>query len=225
VPGRKDPIATGGFYHVFNRGIAKGTTFLTDSEYRRALATLAYYCYSERQYSLSRLFRFDHKKRREIMDSMTGTSKSIQVISYCLMPNHFHLLLRQNVDDGISNYLSNFQNSYTRFYNTIHRRDGSLFLNQFKAVEIETEEQLTHVSRYIHLNPYTASIVRSLDNLGGYPWSSLNTYLEKTDDDFIENEVVMSLFSSLGSYKEFVFDHADYGRNLKQNEKLWLDFG
>jgi putative transposase len=120
--------------------------------------------------------------------------------------------------------LSNFQNSYTRYFYTVHRRDGSLFLNQFKAVEVETEAQLLHLSRYIHLNPYTASLIEDLDNLGGYPWSSLKNYLGDKNDNFIENEIVISLFGSPEQYKRFVFDYADYGRNLKRNEKLWLDF-
>lgn len=225
MPGRKVPLVTNCIYHVFNRGIAKGVTFSMDSEYRRAIATLSYYCYSEKPYSLSRLYRFDLERRNEILDSMSMTSKSVQVICYCLMPNHFHLLLKQNTDGGISTYLSNFQNSYTRYFNTIHGRDGPIFLNQFKAVEIESESQLVHVSRYIHLNPYVVSLVESLDNLPGYPWSSLKSYLEGGVNHFVENEIVMSLFKNHLSYKKFVEDEADFRRNLKRNEKLLLDFG
>lgn len=141
------------------------------------------------------------------------------------MPNHFHLLLKQNIDGGISKFLGNFQNSYTRYFNTIHDRDGSLFLNQFKAVRIENEEQLIHVSRYIHLNPFVASIVSKLDNLPGYPWSSYMDYVEEGSSDFVETEMILGLFKDKLAYRKFVDDEAEYRRNLKRVEHLLFDFG
>ena len=151
--------------------------------------------------------------------------KLVEVLCFCLMPNHFHLLLKQNVDGGISKYLSNFQNSYTRFFNTVHKRDGPLFLSRFKAVEIETEEQLLHVSRYIHLNPYVGSVVQSLGNLRGYPWSSLVEYVEGDEENFVNTRLILSSFKTRDSYLKFVLDEADYRRNLKRAEKMLLDFG
>jgi putative transposase len=219
------PLVTGSFYHVFNRGVAKGVTFNSDFEYRRAISTLSYYCHLEKPYSLSRLYRFDPERQNEILHSIYGGNKLVEVSCFCLMPNHFHLLLKQNVDGGISKYLSNFQNSYTRFFNTVHKRDGPLFLSRFKAVEIETEEQLLHVSRYIHLNPYVGSVVQSLDNLRGCPWSSLQEYTGGVKNNFVQIDIVQSLFKSKDSYIKFVFDEAEFRRTLKRSEKLLLDFG
>ena len=137
------------------------------------------------------------------------------------MPNHFHFLLRQTEDGGISKFLSNLQNSYTKFFNLSHERDGSLFLDQFKAIRIETDEQLTHVSRYIHLNPHTGYVVKTLEELEIYPWSSFSDYLQRkslvVDVDFILN------FLGKQSYKKFVFDQADYQRKLKEIEHLVLE--
>lgn len=225
MPGRKFPLVTDSFYHVFNRGVARGITFTSDFEYRRAISTLSYYCHLEKPYSLSRLYRFDPERQNEILASIYLVDKSVDVLCYCLMPNHFHLLIRQKVDGGISKYLSDFQNSYTRFFNTVHKRDGPLFLSHFKAVEIETEEQLLHVSRYIHLNPYVGLVVQSLDNLRGYPWSSLQEYTSGVKNNFVNTEIVQSLFRSKDSYIKFVFDEAEYRRTLKRSEKLLLDFG
>ncbi|MBI2326452.1 transposase [Candidatus Collierbacteria bacterium] len=225
MPGRIVPLVTDSYYHVFNRGVAKGATFTSDHEYRRAISTLSYYCHLEKPYSLSRLYRFDPERQNKILHSIKEGNKLVEVPCFCLMPNHFHLLLRQNVDGGISKYLSNFQNSYTRFFNTVHKRDGPLFLSRFKAVEIETEEQLLHVSRYIHLNPYVGSVVQSLDNLRGYPWSSLQEYTGGVKNNFVNTDIVQSMFSSKDSYIKFVFDEAEYRRTLKRSEKLLLDFG
>lgn len=225
MPGRKDPIITGETYHVFNRGIAKGVTFSSNHEYGRAVATISYYSFPKIRYSLSRLFRFDTIRRNEILATLDFRNKPVQVQCYCLMPNHFHLVIKQLADGGISKFFSDIQNSYTRYYNTLHNRDGSLFLNQFKAVQIETENQLIHVSRYIHLNPFVAGIVKELDNLPGYPWSSLSDYVDENKSNFVETDPVLGLFRSPNAYKKFVFDQANYARNLKRNEKLLLDFG
>lgn len=186
---------------------------------------LSYYCFKHQPFCLSRFLRFDYEERGEILNSLKMTEKSVQVICYCLMPNHFHLILRQNVDGGISKYLSDFQNSYTRYFNVLHGRDGGLFLNQFKAVAVESESQLVHLSRYIHLNPYVASVVKILDDLPGYPWSSFGSYAGLKDFEFVEGEPITSLFRSPSGYQKFVLDEADYRRNLKRNEKLLLDFG
>ena len=76
----------------------------------------------------------------------------MEIICYCLMPNHLHLLLRQLMDGGISKFMSNFANSYTRYFNTKSKRKGPVFEGKFKAKRIETDEQLLHLSRHIHLN-------------------------------------------------------------------------
>ena len=119
------------------------------------------------------------------------------------MPNHFHFLLEQKEDKGISKFLSNLQNSYTKFFNISHERDGSLFSDQFKAVRIETDEQLIHVSRYIHLNPHTGFVVKSLKELEEYPWSSFPDYLQ-TPREFVDTEFILSFFGNSQKYIKFV---------------------
>lgn len=225
MPGRKNPLITDCYYHVFNRGIAKGETFTADFEYRRAIGTLGYYNHTTQPFSLSRLYRFDVDRQTEILYSLNSEKRIVDIISFCLMPNHFHLLVKQNEDGGISKLLSNFQNSYTRFFNTVHKRDGPIFLSRFKAIEIESEEQLLHVSRYIHLNPYVGSLVQSLDNLRGYPWSSLKEYSDGNKSGILNYDSVMGQFKSADSYLKFVCDEAEYRRSLKRSEKLLLDFG
>jgi len=126
------------------------------------------------------------------------------------------------MDGGISKFLSNFQNSYTRYFNTRHQRDGTLFLNQFKAVRIETDEQLIHVSRYIHLNPYASHVIKDIDRLEYYRWSSFSEYISK-GDGFVNKSLLLGFFKNAESYKTFVFDQADYQRTLKEIEHLALE--
>jgi len=138
------------------------------------------------------------------------------------MPNHFHVLLKQTSPDGITKFMSQLQNSYTRYFNTKYRRLGPLFLDQFGAVRIEKDEQLLHVHRYIHLNPYSSFIVKSLDGLLVYEWSSLKEYINQ-DAKLCVTDDILSYFKDKKHYLEFILDQADYQRKLKQIEHLLLE--
>lgn len=222
MPGRSEPLITNEIYHVYNRGIHRQPTFTNVREYSRAIECLKYYRIPNPPVRLSKFLRLETERKTSIIEVMKGMEPLVTIFAYCLMPNHFHLLLRQEKDSGISKYLSNFQNSYTRYSNVRHNLDGSLFLNQFKAVRIITDEQLIHVSRYIHLNPYTSYVVNSIDKLVSYKWSSLNTYLN-IRNDFVETNTILDLFRNQREYKQFVLDQADYQRQLKKIAYLTLE--
>lgn len=149
----------------------------------------------------------------------------MSVVAYCLMENHFHLLLRQESDDGISRFMSDWTNSFVRFFNHDQKRSGCLLEGRFKAVLVEDNEQLTHVNRYIHMNPFTGFLVRKLEDLIDYPWSSLADYLGEEDNSRlrVDDRLVMSLFESRQKYREFVFDQASYQRELGKVKRLALE--
>ncbi len=222
MPGRKIPLVTDEIYHVYNRGINKQPTFTTKKEYQRAILAIEFYRVSSPPIRLSKFLELEQDKQKEITKITNQAEKLVDIICFCLMPNHFHFLLKQKMEDGISKFIGNFQNSYTRYHNTRNERDGSLFLDQFKAKRIETDEQFIHVSRYIHLNPYTNFIVRTVGELEKYPWSSFSNYLTG-NDGFLEPNLVLDMFGSREKYKHFVFDQADYQRKLKLIEHLILE--
>ena len=150
MPGRKIPLVTGQIYHVFDRGTNRQSTFYSKLNFVRALKAINFYKSSKPPVKLSRFLDIADKRQIELLEVMEKSQKLVKIIAFCLMPNHFHFLLQQEVDNGISKFLGNFQNSYTRYFNTKHKRDGNLFLDQFKAVLVDADEQLMHVSRYIH---------------------------------------------------------------------------
>lgn len=219
MPGRIIPLVTNQIYHVFNRGIDKRPTFTSKRECSRALDTISYYRFLKPTLRLSKFLTLDKERRQRLQERFKDSSTLVQILCFCLMPNHFHFLLRQNQDRGISKFLSNFQNSYTRYFNTKHERDGSLFLDQFKAVRIETDEQLLHVSRYIHLNPYTGYVINTLDQLKAYPWSSLPAYLQKPME-YVDTSLVLNFFVNSKKHHEFIIDQADYQRKLDKIKHL-----
>lgn len=222
MPGRKIPLITDEVYHVFNRGIDRRLTFTNKREYQRAISSLRFYNVLHLPLSFSKYLRLEDIKRDEIDQVLEKSEKIVKIFSYCFMPNHFHFLLKQTAENGIAKFLSNIQNSYTRYFNTKHDRDGSLLLDQFKGVRIETDEQLLHVSRYIHLNPYTGHVVKSFEELEKYPWSSLPSYLSN-EDSFVEKEFILAMFPRRKAYRTFVSDQADYQRKLKEIEHLVLE--
>jgi putative transposase len=222
MPARNTPLVTGQYYHIFNRGINRRLTFINKREYQRALSSLQYCLYSKRPVSYSKFLTLDQDLRQIIIEKLNKVPKLVKVIAFCLMPNHFHLLVKQQLDNGISKLLGDFQNGYTRYFNTRNNRSGPLFNTQFKAVLIETDEQLVHVSRYIHLNPYTAFIIKEIEELENYNWSSLPEYIN-TQSKITESEEILSLFKNAQAYQKFIFDQADYQRKLGIVKHLAID--
>lgn len=147
---------------------------------------------------------------------------AIDILAYCLMPNHFHLLVRQNVQEGIHDFLSNVSNGYAKYFNTKRQRVGPLYQGPFKAVYVETDEQLMHLSRYIHINPVVSGII-TIEDLDVYPWSSFPDYLGKVKTSFVTTLPVLSQFKTSSSYRAFVYDQVGYGKELEQIKHLVLE--
>lgn len=222
MAGREEPLVTGEYYHVFNRGVAKLPTFVSEHDYQQAMLGLNYYRFIKPPIKLSRFKRLNLQGKTELLAKMSqNEDRLVDIISFVFMPNHFHFLLKQVADNGVARYLSLFTNSYTRYFNTRLQRPGPLFQGVFKAVRVESNAQLLHLSRYIHLNPYVSGIVK-LKDLPSYPWSSLRNYLFGAND-FINPKIVLSQFKNSTAYRDFVFNHSDYARELEIIKHMTLD--
>jgi putative transposase len=156
------------------------------------------------------------------MEIMISSGKIVEIIAYCLMSNHFHLLLKQKTENGITTYISNFTNAYTKYFNTRNERSGPLFQGIFKAVFIETDEQLLHLTRYIHLNPVVGSVIETT-SLNKYLWSSYPSYLSSKQDTLTNPQPILSSFFSSTSYENFVLDQIDYAKKLDKIKHLTLE--
>ncbi|NIM46610.1 MAG: hypothetical protein GTN40_00410, partial [Candidatus Aenigmarchaeota archaeon] len=221
MPKRLTPLVSGEIYHAFNQSIDHHPLFVGKRECQRAIdCTKFYQLLVPMKFSS---FLVMSKEKRESIIRQKNIKKLVDLSAYCLMPNHFHFLLKQLADNGISKFMSNFQNSFTRYYNTKNERRGSIFVGQFKAVRIETEEQLLHISRYIHLNPYTSFVVKDLKNLKDYKWSSFPEYVTLNGAGVCNKEIILSLFKDGHSYLNFVFDQADYQRELNKIKHLFIE--
>lgn len=164
----------GGYYHVYNRGNRKQKIFLQSRDYRRFLERM---CEYKEKFAVS-------------------------VLSYCLMPNHFHLLLKQETSLPLTAFMLRLGTSYAKYFNIKYEEVGSLFQGRFKAKQIESDEYLLHLSRYIHRNPVSTPGVE----LGDFPWSSYSAYLKGVKNQFVDPTTVLGYFSKtapLEDYKSF----------------------
>ena len=182
MPRRKICLVNGQFYHVFNKSIVGFTIFNHENDYSRYKQLLFYYQYENRE-SFSRFIARNVTKHETFESSFNqripSLRKAVSLTAYCLMPTHIHLLLLQNTTDGIENFMQRVSNGYSKYFNVLHRRKGPLWESGFGAVPCESNEQLLHLTRYIHLNPTTAYLVSAPEE---WAHSSYHEYLSNNEN-------------------------------------------
>ena len=211
---RKVNLEVGEFYHVYNRGVEKRIIFKHTSDYERFLALL-YLANSDqplhikdfkRQSSLQNVFQKDRGK------------PLVSIGAYCMMPNHFHLLLTPLVDGGISKFMLKLQTGYSMYFNKKNDRVGALFQGIFKSQHINKNRYLMHIYSYIHLNPaklqniewktQTKSFLKTLKKfIITFPYSSLHEYL-KEDYKIIDPKPFPVNKKDICNYNSIVDDYS-----------------
>ena len=219
---RKTILATEEIYHVYNRGVEKRPLFLTKWDFNRFLELINYYRFVNSPVKYSYFKLFSGEEREKIFQELENASeKWIDILAFILMPNHIHFLLKQLKDHGISKFMAKITNSFSHFFNVKQERVGHLFQGNFKAKRVESDEQLIHVSRYIHLNPVMAFLIKS-DELESYGYSSYPEYVGGKKG-FCNTGSVLGYFKSSDDYKRFVKDQADYEKQIENIEHLILE--
>lgn len=206
MPGRIQPLVNNEIYHIFNRGSDKRDIFLQPRDYKRFIKTFYYYHFEGPKPKLSLL-----NKNNFYRFKPDPASRLVEIFCYCLMPNHFHFMIRQLKTNGISIFMSQLGNSYTKYFNTKRKRVGPLLQGAFKATLVENDEQLIHLSRYIHLNPVVSGIV---DLPQTYTWSSYNEYTSEIKG-ICSTDLILNFFPSKEKYCEFTEAQIDYGKALE----------
>lgn len=219
----------GGIYHAYNRGVNKSILFHDDQDYRVFLHLLKYYLSPieslGKNHPLAGVVGITIVRPRPL----ANLEKDIDLLAYCLMPNHFHLLLEQHTIDGMTKLMRRFMTTFALYSNARHHRVGYLFQSRYKAALIDSDAYLLHVSRYIHTNPLDLpNMTRNV--LVTYPYSSLPYYFRQKHAVWIKPDRIcsyftrstskeMSQFATHTSYEDFMMDRDDtsleiIGRNL-----------
>lgn len=210
---RYDDLAPGEIYHICTRGVNKQNIFKDDKDRERLLDLLVHCLAKDKMQS------FSMARKMKIVSELTREKQGvIDILAFCLMDNHIHLLTKENVENGTSLYMQRILNSYAKYFNLRHKRSGPLYTGRFKAVLIDGDEQLLHVSRYIHLNPLMAHMI---DNPVNYKWSSLSSYTDNKNKRTCHTSLIKKVM--VGDYTSFITDEADYLRSINSISHLLLD--
>jgi putative transposase len=204
---RSVTISVGEYYHVFNRGAHKQPIFHTDADYARFLFSTLHLQSPANFPQIGRLTK--HFVQHSELDSENDIVKEIadnryvDLVAFCLMSNHFHLLLKESVEGGIARYMQRILNSYTKYYNTKYEHSGHLLQGPYKAVHVGANEQLLHTASYIHRNPLELNKWKSKIEL--YPWSSFLDYSEESRwGPLLAQEIILEQFLNKAAYADFV---------------------
>jgi putative transposase len=190
IPMRKVNFRAGYYYHLYNRGVNRQPIFFNDENWAYFIKRLRHYCKSD----------------------------LIDIVAYCLMPNHYHLLVHLKIDDLSRKIMQPFTVSYTKAVNKQQSRVGPIFQGPFKAKLIDKDEYLLHLSRYIHLNPVQLGLV---DHPAAWKFSSYQDYVVLRKGTLPRPDIVLSQFPSCQAYAEFVNSYSKADQQLI--EHLMLD--
>jgi len=200
------------YYHVYNRGVNKADIFIDGQDYGVFLSYLKTYLTPKDEERLRKTLLDPTASARErkeatILLRMNNYFGKIDLLAYVLMPNHFHLLVKQYGERDMEHLLQSLTTRYTAYVNHRYKRVGSLLQGKYKAVLVTTDEQLLYLTRYIHRNPLS---LKRLNPLRTQP-SSYQNYLGLVHQDWVKSETVLAHFGKQGftSYQSFV-ESSDY---------------
>lgn len=210
-----------GIYHVYNRGVDKRVIFLEEQDYFVFLHLLKILLSpppKQPKHPLADLTGFNPVRLRLLNKTLYG---EVELLSFCLMPNHFHLLLKQKTLTGVKELVHRLCTSYSMYFNKKYEREGHLFQGIYKAVHADSDIYLLHLSRYIHLNAYELTGM-NLVTLADYPYSSYQYYMGNKHAKWLNTEIILSFFKSRHrlalrdyfSYQSFVEDFKEDPRNI-----------
>ena len=215
-------ISIGEFYHLYNRGTDKRAIFLDEKDYNRFIALL-YICNSPEGVRLHNQTRKNEQSLTSLMEILENPRQEtlVEIGAYCLMPNHFHLLIREKTEKGISAFMQKLSTAYTKYFNTKYERSGSLFESTFKAKHANEDKYLKYLYSYIHLNPikliepkWKKSGIKDTEKakefMDQYKYSS---YLDYTGVNRLEKAIIEA-----ENFPEYFKDSIDF---IKMTEE-WL---
>lgn len=215
---KRPPFINSHIYHIYNRGVEKRKVFLDDQDRFRFIHDL--YEFNDEDPVININYRLQRKQSKYMEVELPYIRKKrkllVDILVWCLMPNHFHLIIRQRIENGIVLFMQKLGSGYTNYFNQKYKRVGSLFQGRFKAVLVESDNYLLHLSRYIHLNPIELidpnlkiNGIRNLSKsnrfLEKYRWSSYLDYTgRKNFSSLIHRGFINQYFENPQEYRNFI---------------------
>lgn len=197
------------YYHIYNRGVEKRTIFQDHDDYIAFLADLKFYLSPIPQHFKGVSLKVSNNERSHVYfpsQQPKNHTDRIELVAFCMMPNHFHLCVRQTDKMAISYFMRSLATKYSMYFNKKYERVGKLFQGTYKAVLVTEEQQFLYLTKYIHRNPLSLPD-HSIKNLAEYPYSSYRNYLGTIHQNWIHSHDILVYFSSHGggnTYQAFV---------------------
>jgi len=219
---RKHQFAEDEFYHIYNRGTDKRKIFLDDADYFRFLLSIR--LMNDEKDGLMFLWKNYHAKlpsssvEEFLRLNLKKQEPLVEIVCYCLNPNHFHFMMRQLAEKGVERFMQRIGTGYTMYFNGRYERNGSLFQGTFKSSLIRPENFL-YLSAYINCN----SEIHGIAKAEGWKWSSYSDYIGKTKYGLCNNKAVMDNFKGSADYRNFAEENAKFMKEKKADEKLILE--
>ncbi len=207
---RKIVFTSGEYYHVFNRGVDKRSVFLDSEDFHRFLQCVEEFNTIEPIGSIYENFFRKHEPGNEVPKLL------VEIVAYCLNPNHYHLILHQIEEVGISKFMHKLGVGYANYFNIKYERIGRLFQGPFKAVHVESNEQLLHLSVYVNLNNRAHRLGNRTSR------SSWGEFVEGTRK-ICNTGIILEQFGDPAAYRKFAEDSLIDIRERKDLEKLFLE--
>lgn len=182
------------YYHVYSRGVNKQATFLSQADYEVFLGLFKRYLSKEQPKNLSR-------------HTYPNYSERLELLSFALMPNHIHLLVYQEDERAITEFMRSVMTSYSMYFNKTHKRVGPVFQSRYRASRVDQHNYLEHISRYIHLNP---------KEWKESPYSSVKYFQGRARAEWLKTKKIIELFGTHDKYMEFLEDYEDHKKMLDE---------
>jgi len=204
---RTTPIAPEEYYHIFNRSNDEQPIFYQTKDWARFLFLILHMQSPEIFYNIGRnISKFVRSRAFNINDEIIAEiikNRTVELVSYALMPNHFHLTVREIKENGISQYMQRILTAYPKYFNTKYNKSGHLFQGPYKIVHVEDNRQLLYLSAYIHKNPRQLKRWRQKEH--NYPWSSYQDYVgENRWGNLLSQDIILDQFENKSEYHNFV---------------------
>lgn len=204
---RKIKFFPGSYYHICNRSNDERSIFLDQKDYARFLFCALFFQTSVSFFNIGRQTSYflSHSRFNVSQDTLEQiiATRRVELSAFAIMPNHFHIFVQEKKEKGISWYLQRIQDGYAKYFNARYKKRGHLFQGTFRAVPVETDEQLLYLSAYIHRNP--RALKEWEDREHKYPWSSYQDCIgENRWGKLLVPDIFLNQFSSKGSYQKFV---------------------
>jgi len=193
---REINFVTGEFYHIFNRGVDKREIVSDLHDVNRFLQSMIEFNNVD---GVGSIYENSFRQKNEIKKQRNNL---VDFVAYCINPNHYHFILRQKTENGISQFMKKL-GGYSGYYNLRHKRSGSLFQGPFKAVHIDSNEYLLHLSVYVNLNFHKHKLGY---RVAKFVKSSWGEYTNESIDGFCKKDIILKQFKNKKEYKDFSED-------------------